>query len=160
RATRSSHAWPHALTMGAVRYPKTVMPGTSPPANPCWRATASSWILFSDAVAALRALTWWGGSACAAVGIRPFWRGSKSLGGEKLGGAGEFGPKSLGLPLEAVGILCSALNERSLATLFEFHDLELETYGVVFQSGVHHPQRAYPGGRARKRQSAKPAARR
>src|SRR5207248_11672682 len=95
RAPRSSHAWPHALTMGAARYPKTVMPGTSPPANPYWRATASSWTLFSDAVAALRALTGWGGSACAAVGFRAFWWGRKQIGGERLGSAGDIGAYSL-----------------------------------------------------------------
>ena len=62
----------------------------------------------------------------------------KLLGSEKLGSAGQFGPEGLRLPLEAVGVLRSALHDRSLAPLFEFHDLELETYSMVFQPGIHH----------------------
>jgi len=69
----------------------------------------------------------------------------KLLGSEKLGSAGQFGPEGLRLPLEAVGVLRSALDERSLATLFEFHNLELETDCVVFQTGIHHRLSAYPG---------------
>jgi hypothetical protein len=68
----------------------------------------------------------------------------KLLGNEKLGRTGQFGPQGVGLPLEAVGVLRSALYERSLATLFEFHNLELETDCVVFQTAIHHRLRAYP----------------
>jgi hypothetical protein len=63
----------------------------------------------------------------------------KLLGSEKLGRAGEFRAESFGLPLEAVGVVPTALHDRSLATLFEFHYLELETDSVVFQTGIHHP---------------------
>jgi hypothetical protein len=62
----------------------------------------------------------------------------KLLGSEKLGSAGQFGPEGLGFPLEAVGVLPPALHGGSLATLFEFHYLELETDGMVFQTGIHH----------------------
>ena len=68
------------------------------------------------------------------------------LGGEEFGRAGEFGPEGLGFPLEAVGIVCPALHDRSLATLFEFHNLELETDGVVFQTGIDHRYARTPAG--------------
>jgi hypothetical protein len=64
--------------------------------------------------------------------------GGEALGGEKLGSARQFGAQGVGLPLEAVGVVVPALNEGSLATLFEFHDLELETDRMVFQTGIHH----------------------
>jgi hypothetical protein len=81
------------------------------------------------------------------------------LGRENFGGARQFGPEGFGLPLEAVGVVCSALNKRSLASLFEFHYLELETHCVVFQTGIHHRLSAYPRLLVGKRQSAKPVAR-
>lgn len=61
------------------------------------------------------------------------------LGSENFGGTCQFGPKGFRLPLETIGVVLSALNKRSLATLFEFHYLELETDSVVFQTGIHHP---------------------
>ena len=76
----------------------------------------------------------------------------KSLGSEKLGRAGQFGAESLRLAFEGIGVLGPALHDRSLAPLFEFHYLELETHGMVFQTGIDHRVRAYPGDH-----SAKPA---
>jgi len=75
------------------------------------------------------------------------------LGGEEFGRAGEFGPEGLGFPLEAVGIVCPALHDRSLATLFEFHNLELETDGVVFQTGIDHRYARTPAVTPRNRPS-------
>jgi len=68
----------------------------------------------------------------------------KQLGSEKFRRTCELGAQRVRLPLEAVGIVRSALHHRPLASLFEFHDLELETDGVVFQSGIDHHLRAYP----------------
>ena len=47
-------------------YAYTSTPGTSPPANPYFRATASSWILFADLVAMLWARTWYSSTIYAA----------------------------------------------------------------------------------------------
>src|SRR5439155_1467037 len=58
---RSSQAAPNASTSGWVMYAYTVTPGTSPPRNPYARATASSWILFSELVEVFRALTRYSG---------------------------------------------------------------------------------------------------
>src|SRR5439155_21321908 len=58
---RSSQAAPNASRSGWVMYAYTVTPGTSPPRNPYARATASSWILFSELVEVFRALTRYSG---------------------------------------------------------------------------------------------------
>jgi len=83
----------------------------------------------------------------------------KSLGRKKLGRAGQFRPQCFRLTFEAVGVVRSALHEGPLATLLQLHDLELETYGVVFQTGIHHHHRAYPARWPSNVQSANPARR-
>ncbi|MBV8983829.1 MAG: hypothetical protein JO248_05245 [Acidimicrobiia bacterium] len=62
----------------------------------------------------------------------------KLLGSEKFGGTRQFGSQGLRLVFEAVGVLLPTLHNRSLASLLEFHNLELETDGVVFQTGIDH----------------------
>lgn len=62
----------------------------------------------------------------------------KFLGSEQFRGARQFGSQGLRLPFEAVGVLLPTLHNRSMASLLEFHNLELETDGVVFQTGIDH----------------------
>ena len=62
----------------------------------------------------------------------------KLLGRKQFRSARQFGSQGLSLVFEAVGVLLPTLHNRSLTSLLEFHNLELETDGVVFQTGIDH----------------------